>query len=128
MAARVGVVRRRRTRRCTPDFGLRPAMGVVAFDEQRARLDAGLFARCLLELDLVAVLFAPALVHAHSMRAQSWLSVPPAPACTSTKVSFVSAWPEQRLVPPRSPHLEDGFQRLDALFVRSGRPRSRQVR
>jgi hypothetical protein len=61
MAAGVGVERRNPHQAMHAGLGLRPAMGVVAFDEQRARLDAGLFARRLLDhLDVEFVPLAPA--------------------------------------------------------------------
>ena len=50
-------------------FGLQPAIGVVALDEDGRGLDAGLFAGVLFEqLDLVAVLLGPARVHAQQHR------------------------------------------------------------
>ena len=46
-------------------FGLEVAVGVLAFDENRRRLDAGLLARMMVDhLDLEAVPLAPARVHA----------------------------------------------------------------
>ena len=54
-----------RTRRCTPDFGLQPAIGVVALDQQRRRLDAGLFAVALsISSTLSRCALGPARVHA----------------------------------------------------------------
>jgi hypothetical protein len=55
-----------RTSRCTPSsLPLEPAIGVAALDEQRRRLDAGTLAfRFVHQLDLVAVRFRPARVHA----------------------------------------------------------------
>ena len=47
-----------------PAFGLQIAIGVLALDQQRRRLDARLFARMMIDqLDLHAVTLAPAAVH-----------------------------------------------------------------
>ncbi len=54
-----------RTSRCTPDFGLQPAIGVLALDQNGRRFDAGLLAFALPDdLDLVAVPLRPAHIHA----------------------------------------------------------------
>ena len=65
MAAGVAVERRDAHQPMHPGLGLEPAIGVLAADLDRRRLDAGLLALALLDpLDLVAVLLGPAQVHA----------------------------------------------------------------
>ena len=65
-------------------FGLQPAIGVVALDLDRRRLDAGLFAGVI---SIVSTLnfrrSAQRVYMRSSIEAQSWLSVPPAPAWIS---------------------------------------------
>jgi hypothetical protein len=62
-------------------FSLEPAIGVVAADLDSGGFDAGLFALGLLQIfDLEAVLSAQRVYMRNSISAQSWLSVPPAPA------------------------------------------------
>ena len=67
-------------------FGLEPAVGVMALDHDGRRLDAGLVAGRLFDhLDLEFPALAPSATYMRSsMRAQSQLSVPPAPEWTST--------------------------------------------
>jgi len=61
-------------------FGLGPAMGVVALDQQSRRFDAGLVARRFFDqLDLELVTLSPARIHPQQNARQSQLSVPPAP-------------------------------------------------
>ena len=58
-----------RTRRCTPGFGLQPAIGVVALDRRVADLMPASSPSCIFEdLDLVAVPLGPARVHAQEHR------------------------------------------------------------
>jgi hypothetical protein len=65
-------------------FGLQPAIGVVALDEDGRGLDARLFAVMDFQhLDLERRRSAQRVYMRNSMLAQSWLSVPPAPAWTS---------------------------------------------
>ena len=63
--ARVGIEGRDAHQPVHAAFGLQPAIGIVALDQHGGRLDAGLFAGMLADdLDLVAVRFGPAHVHA----------------------------------------------------------------
>jgi hypothetical protein len=65
-------------------FGLQPAIGVVALDQHGRGLDAGLFAVVHFQhFDLEARRSAQRVYMRNSMLAQSWLSVPPAPAWIS---------------------------------------------
>ena len=65
VAARVGIERRDAHQAVDARFGLQPAVGVVALDHDRRRLDAGLVARGLLEhLDVEFAPLAPAHIHA----------------------------------------------------------------
>ena len=65
-------------------FGLEPAISVVTRDLDRRRFDAGFFALRFFEIfDLEAVLLRQRVYMRNSIEAQSWLSVPPAPAWTS---------------------------------------------
>ena len=65
VAARVRIVGRDAHEAVNAGFGLQPAIGVVALDQERRALDAGLFAvGDFQELDLVFPALAPAGVHA----------------------------------------------------------------
>ena len=90
-AGEAGVAPRRAVVGADPDqpvdaaFGLQIAVGIFALDQDRRRLDPRLFARMMVDqIDLHPVALAPARVHPLEHPAQSWLSVPPAPALTST--------------------------------------------
>jgi hypothetical protein len=66
-------------------LGLEIAIGVLALDQQGRRLDPGLLARMMVDqLDLQPWRSAQRVYMRCSISAQSWLSVPPAPALTST--------------------------------------------
>src|SRR6185437_10891515 len=65
MPARIGIERRDSHQAMDAALGLEPAISVLAGDANGRRFDAGAFARALFEpLDLVAVLLAPAHIHA----------------------------------------------------------------
>ena len=65
VAARRAVIGRNAHQTVHAAFGLEPAIGVMPQHADRGRLDAGLFAVALFQpLDLVAVLFRPAGIHA----------------------------------------------------------------
>ena len=69
MAPRIGVERRDAHQAVHAVLGLQPAIGVVALDLDRRRLDAGLFALGLFDvIDLVTVLLRPAHIHAQQHR------------------------------------------------------------
>ena len=65
MATRVGIEWRDPHQAMHARFGLQPAMGVVALDGDRRRLDPGLFARRLFDqVDRIAAPLGPAHIHA----------------------------------------------------------------
>ncbi len=67
--AGIGIERRDPHESMHPALGLQPAVGVLARDLQRRRLDPGLLARAFVdELDLVAPPLGPAHVHAEQHR------------------------------------------------------------
>ena len=79
-----------RTRRCTPP-SVFAAIGVVAADLDGSGFNAGLFALRLLEIfHLKTLLPAQRVYMRNSISAQSWLSVPPAPAWTYLHTYFLS--------------------------------------
>jgi len=65
-------------------FGFQPAIGVVTADLDGGRLDAGFFALVSSRYSILKPCFSAQRVYIRSsIEAQSWLSVPPAPAWTS---------------------------------------------
>ena len=85
MPPRVGIVGRNAHEPVHARFGLQPAIGIVTLDREGGGFDAGFFAVMhFQDLDLVASWRSAQRVYMRSsMLAQSWLSVPPAPAWIS---------------------------------------------
>ncbi len=82
--ARVGVVRRNPDETVHARLGLEPAVGIVALMSSVADLmPASSPAVSSISSTLNFRRSAQRLYMRNSMRAQSWLSVPPAPECTS---------------------------------------------
>ena len=110
-----------RTSRCTPELGLQPAVGVLALDQQRRRLDAGLLARALLDQgDLVAALLRPAHVHARQHARPS-----PGSRCRRRRRAPRDRCRCRRPRPTAAPRPPGGAPRSASLLAAPPRPRRR---
>jgi hypothetical protein len=106
------------------DFGLQPAVGVIAFHAERRGFDAGHFAA----LTSISSVFQPRDSHQRrymrsSISAQSCASVPPAPAWMSTNALAESILPENmrwNSSLPTWPRAWPRRNRVDGVFVAIG--------
>ena len=118
MAARIGIEGRDSHEAMHARFGLGPAMGVVALDQQRAGFDAGLFAGGLLDhLDLELLALGPAGVHA-KQHARPVLTLGAAGARMNFDKGVVAVGfaREQRLDLAGLGFLQKRLERLDAFL------------